>query len=87
MDTLILQEYNKYENINFYLTRNSDYIRKGRHETKKQAIEIDNKILSLLKDKQISFETIDGSWHASNHVLEVILKRLNIKQKYRISEI
>ena len=87
MDALIMQEYNKYDNMNFYLKRQSNYIRRGKKETKNQAIKIDQKIFYMLKDKHISFETIDGSWYASNYVLEKILKRLNIKQKYKISEI
>ena len=87
MDALILQEHNKYDNMNFYLRRKSDYIKKGRHETKKEAIEIDKKILDLLTDKNIPFEIIDGNWDASNYVLEKILKRLNIKKKYKVCEV
>jgi hypothetical protein len=87
MDAIILQEHNKYDNMNFYLRRKSDYVKKGRHETKKEAITIDKKILKMLSDKHIPFDIIDGEWYASNYVLEKILKRLNIKQRYKVCKI
>ncbi|KKM97405.1 hypothetical protein LCGC14_1168310 [marine sediment metagenome] len=84
MDALILQEHNKYNNMNFFVSRGVSYIRKGRHETKKEAIEIDNKIIKLLNDKQIVYDSIGGEAEAINFVLGKVLQRLNIKQRYKI---
>lgn len=84
MDALILQEHNKYENINFYLERPKQYIRKGRKETKDEAIKIDEKIKKLLGDKQIPHTTIGGNVDGINLVIDIILEKLNIKKTYKI---
>ena len=84
MDALVMQEFNKYENINFYIIRGKSYIKKGRHETKTQATKIDKKILNFLNYKQIPYTKIDGTINGINQVLETILKRLNVTQKYKV---
>jgi len=84
MDALIMQEFNKYENINFYVNRGEAYTKKGRKETKKQATKMDGKIINLLNYKQIPYTRIEGTVEGINHVLETILKRLNVTQKYKV---
>jgi len=84
MDALIMQEFNKYGNINFYVNRGETYIKRGRRETRKQATKIDEKIINLLNDKHVPYIKIDGTMEGVNHVLETILKRLNVTQKYKV---
>ena len=84
MDALLMQEFNKYENINFYVNRGKAYIKKGRRETRIQATKIDEKIINFLDYKQIPYTKIEGTADGINQVLETILKRLNVTQKYKV---
>lgn len=87
MDALVMQEFNKYENINFYMVRPKEYNRKGRKENKAEATKIDQKTKSMLDYKQIPYYTIKGDLEGINFVLQIILKRLNTKQEYVIRKI
>lgn len=87
MDALVMREYNKYENINFYMRRPKKYIRRGRKESRAEATKIDNKVRDLLDDRAINYKVIEGTLEGVNFVLETILKRLNVKQTYRIQRI
>ncbi len=87
MDALVMQEFNKYENINFYIIRGKSYTKKGRHGTKIHATKIDEKILNFLNYKQIPYIKIEGTVDGVNQVLKTILKRLNTTQKYKVCSI
>jgi hypothetical protein len=82
LNALVLQEFNKYENINFYVIRKKKYIRRGRKEGKKEATKIDKKTRGYLDHNQIGYTEVEGSWDGALKVLEIVLKRLNIKQQY-----
>jgi len=88
MDTLLnalaLQEFRKYDNLNFYVTRVKPYIPKGRKETAKGASKIDVKVLDMLKNEQIPFEEVEGTAEGANHVIVIVLKKLNVSQKYKV---
>jgi hypothetical protein len=84
MDALVMREYHKYDNINFYLKRPEKYIRRGRKENREGAVEIDNKVLELLNNKAIPYTTIQGTVDGVNTVLKIILERLNVKQLYKM---
>ena len=84
MDALIMQEFNKYENINFYVNRGEVYIKRGRKESKKQATKIDEKIINLLNYKQIPYTKIEGTMEGVNQILETILKKLKVRQLYKV---
>ncbi len=84
MDALIMQEFNKYENINFYVNRGETYIKRGRKESENQATKIDKKIINLLNYKQIPYTRIEGTIEGINQILEIILKKLKVRQKYSV---
>ncbi len=87
MDAIVMKEFNKYDNINFYVMRKKKYIQRGRKETKAQSLKIDEKTRDLLDDKQIPYTTVEGNIYGANFALEIILKRLKVKQLYKISKI
>lgn len=86
-DAVVMKEFNKYDNINFYVIRKKAYIQRGRKETKAQSVKIDELTLNLLIDKQIPYTIVEGTTDGANEVLSIILKRLNVKQLYKISKI
>ena len=81
-EAYILEEYNKYKNINFVLERkfyNEGYQENGRNQTMQEAIEIDNEIESLFEKYDVEYLKICESDSKSmvNKILE-ILKKYNI---------
>ena len=87
MDALVMREYNKYDNINFYMKRPTKYIQHGRKENRDEATKIDTKVLDLLNDRAIPFTTVEGTAEGANIVLSTILERLNTKQLYKVQRI
>lgn len=87
LDALVLQEFNKYENMNFYVVRKKRYVKAGRRETKEEATKIDDKTRKFLDNHHIPYTVIEGTPEGANTVLEMVLKKLNVKQLYRIQRI
>lgn len=72
--SLVWQVYNEYDNINIYLHRKDEYEQTGRNENKKEAMQIDEDILRLLLEGDVSgvsFYDIDDI-----HTRENILKKV-----------
>jgi len=83
----IIEEYNRFNNINFYIDRTTKYNPIGRNQTEGEAIKIDNQIQSILIDNNIDYyvynrnlvhskETINNKCNTANDIVEKILKRL-----------
>lgn len=60
-DQLVLNCYSQYNNLVFFLKRNFDYCEEGRRETEEQSIKANEKIKSLLINKNIKYQEILGS--------------------------
>ena len=66
---LVLQEFNKLTNINFYIERFNPYNPIGRHQkTEEEAIEVDVRVKEFLVDNLIPFTTIVGNNNASRAI-------------------
>jgi len=87
LHALVLQEFKKYDNVNFYVERVKPYIPKGRKGTKLDATKIDQKTIRMLKNEQIPYTVVEGSADGANKVLVTVLKRLNTKQLYKICKL
>ncbi len=80
----VMSEFNRYDNINYFIERRKAYLRKGRHETENMAKEIDDKTIQVLHDQHIPYTILEGTYEAPNIIAEHILKQLNVKQRYKI---
>lgn len=49
----VLEEFNKYRNLNFFIRRQKDYNPNGRNQTEEEAKSIDVKIANYLKENKI----------------------------------
>lgn len=70
---LILNEFNKFDNINFFIQREGEYETIGRVETEAQSKKLDAKIKKLFTDNELEYEEI-----ASSTAVEAIIKKLGI---------
>lgn len=72
---LVLDQYNRMNNTDFYIVRNEHYETKGRMQTLEESKEIDKNILDILSENNIQFEMIEKDG-ASDRIAEKILTYL-----------
>lgn len=77
----ILDEFNKYNNINFFITRVKGYNPNGRVQTEEEAIDLDKKIKDFLIETNQDFIEVDGDDGGYEQVIDCILKRLGREVK------
>ena len=76
--TLIMEQFNKFDNYNVLLTRSGEYQKEGRVQTEEEAKEVDEIVKKVLKDYNIVHRVmpIDG---AAMKITEKILEELKNK--------
>ncbi len=75
--SLVLEQFNKFNNINYFIIRNASYNPKGRMQTVDEAIEIDKEIINILTENDIPFCLISKD-EATNIIVKEIRKILEI---------
>lgn len=73
---LIMEQFNKFKNFNFYLKRSAIYQKEGRIQTEEEARKIDDTVRNVLIDYKIPFVTLDID-KASSSIVEIIINELN----------
>lgn len=58
LNNLVLELYNSFDNDNFFLPVKSNFSRIGRNETYEEAIEVERKILQMLKEYNIGYKIL-----------------------------
>lgn len=76
---LIMEQFNKFDNLNFLLERGSEYQEAGRVQTEEEAKEVDKVVKNVLDTNNILYTTlsIDG---AAKKISEIVL---NIIQNWK----
>lgn len=59
LDNLVIEEFNKYDNLNYLLNRVSDYEVEGRNETEEQSNELGEELENILKENNIYYNKLD----------------------------
>jgi nicotinamide riboside kinase len=59
-DDLIMEIFNTYNNVNYFLVRKKEYMRKGRLQTLEEAKELDTRTKDLLDRNGVKYETVVG---------------------------
>lgn len=81
--TLIMEQFNKFENLNFYLKRSAAYQESGRMQTEAEAREIDSIVRNVLIDYKIPFATLDID-SASESIVEIVMDLLARKENEKV---
>lgn len=71
---LTVELFNSYDNVNFYIRRKKKYNTSGRFHSESQAVEIDEAILTLLKELNISYTEIDGNESAADDIVARLIQ-------------
>lgn len=69
---LLLEMYHSYNNINFFLERNFDYVQKGRNKTEKEALKLSKKILKFLDKHDIEYHVIKTDFDTSTKIYDYL---------------
>lgn len=69
---LVLDLYNKYDNMLVFLERNKPYEKYGRTQTLEEAVDIDNLIRKLLNVQNIPYYSLPGDIDAPKEVFKLI---------------
>ena len=77
LQKIVLEEWNKYDNHNYFVRRLKPYNSNGRLQNETEAVEIDNTILDSLETNQIEYTIIDGIQQGYDFIVENILKVIN----------
>lgn len=73
---LILEEHNKFTNLNYYIKRRKDYNPNGRTQTFEQAKIVDKKIISYLKDNKVKYKNVEGNIDVVDSILKDVSSAL-----------
>lgn len=82
----VLDEFNRYRNLNIFIERVKDYKNYGRNEDEEKAREIDNFIKNYLKTHGIPYFSIYGNWKGINDAFQIVAMHTGYRQKISLSD-
>lgn len=71
---LVLQEINKFKNINIFLNRTKPYVQKGRNQTEEESKEFASEMLNIVKEHCSDLFIIDAVENFSSNCILSLLK-------------
>jgi hypothetical protein len=71
-DTLVKEEFDTYDNLNFFINRVKPYVNLGREQTRDEAVELDTALKGLLYKYDISCLFVDGNQNAPQSIFDCI---------------
>lgn len=77
LDDLVIEQFHKFNNLNFYVVRDESFNPKGRVQNHEESIEKDNEIKTLLNKHNISYTTV-YKHNSVDTIVNEIMKVLNI---------
>lgn len=76
-ESLVIEEFNRYDSFNYFLVRHKKYNPSGRCQTEEQAKEKDTVIKDLLDKHGVFYKTKDSCKETINEIVNDIEKHLN----------
>lgn len=67
------EDFNQYDNLNIYLTRNKPYNPKGRNQDEDEARQLDHDIKQMLIDKKVPFFVLDTSRTTAFQIIDKMI--------------
>lgn len=75
----VYEEYSKFNNYDYFISRTKLYNPIGREQTEKEAMIIDTNIKNMLKFFNINYISVTGDREGAKTLLEEVIKDINIK--------
>jgi len=80
LKSLIIQEFNRYENMNFYIKRDDKvpYEQEGRYQDADGAKKVDTRVLDFLEDNFIPYTVVNGIGDDTlEFIIDAVINKLN----------
>lgn len=71
-DKLVLETYNSYKNLNFFIERAKPYVESGRTQTYEQACALDTKMNNILYGNQLDYHCVRGDEKCIDYVFNYV---------------
>lgn len=72
-DTVVLETFNSFNNLNFLLNRVKKYNPVGRIHTEDESRNLEKPLVDLLKKNNVKYKTVDGNIDGYNKIIEQII--------------
>jgi nicotinamide riboside kinase len=83
---LVLDVYDRFNNLDIFLTRVKKYNPSGRLQTKEEAIEIDVKLKSLLVKNDINYTEFCGCKESVKDICDIIVRKIDSYKNITVGE-
>lgn len=70
---LVLESFNNYNNINFFLTRTLPYDSKLRVQSEDESLEVHSSLIEFLNEKEISYTSLHNDENTINKILDLLV--------------
>lgn len=77
-DSMVVELFNSFNNLNFFLLRDFKYVQQGRIQTENESIELSEKIHKVLIDYSIPFRYIKSNYESEDLIIDIIKKELQL---------
>ena len=77
LTNLVMDVFNTYENITFFLKRVKPYNPKGRNQTEEESNELSLKIMDLYESLDIPFEMVNGDNEGYQYIVDKVCNIIN----------
>ena len=75
----VMDVFNSYNNLNFYINRVKRYNPKGRNQTEEESNSLVEPLKELLKERNIPFEEVNGDKQGYDYIVKRILEKILYK--------
>ena len=75
----VMDVFNSYNNLNFYINRVKKYNPEGRNQTEEESNSLVEPLKELLKERNISFEEVNGDKQGYDYIVKRILEKVLYK--------
>lgn len=73
---LIIEQYNEFDNLTYFIKRDFDYNENGRYQTEKEAKCLDEKLLKILNHVDIDFWVVNNDEETKNKIIDDVIYKL-----------
>jgi nicotinamide riboside kinase len=80
LDNLVYSEFEKYNNINYFINRKKPYNPNGRNQTESESDEIAEELANILYNYCIDFQVVDGIPDTANLIVKDVVNKLKEMQ-------
>lgn len=85
LNQLVIDAFNSYENMSYFLHRTKPYNPVGRYQNEAESDEISIRVLDLLNEFGVTYQTVDGDINGYDKIVSDILDSIK-EEKYECKE-